>query len=172
MIISLICSSTSSYMHDIHNYSSSVRISTQLFTPTLVCVLILYMSSGTYSFKSNPNNTFFEKFYLFTEFLLRWSHRRNFFFSYFVLWEMSDLKSGTVALHLISQYTYLYLFAKQLIPRHLDLDNHTVLVALEFKQICRMPFIPPWVDFLCHSSLLRGLSIFIRSGEPIEIAMV
>ena len=34
---------------------------TQFLTPLMLCVLILYISGGTYSLKSTPNDRFFEK---------------------------------------------------------------------------------------------------------------
>ena len=39
----------------IDHYNLSVRITTWLPTPLLLCALILYMSDGTYSLKSTPN---------------------------------------------------------------------------------------------------------------------
>ena len=35
----------------------------QFLTPLMLCVLILYMSGGTYSLKSTPNDRFFEKLF-------------------------------------------------------------------------------------------------------------
>ena len=54
-------------------WSLQVRI-IDLLTPLMLCVLILYISGGTYSLKSTPNDRFFEKlftagFYLLSEFL-------------------------------------------------------------------------------------------------------
>ena len=65
------------YIHTyiIGHYNPSVRIIDLVSHNTyVVCVLILYISSGTYSLKSTPNDRFFEKlfvaiFYLLSEFL-------------------------------------------------------------------------------------------------------
>ena len=43
------------------NYNSSVRITNQLLTPFMLCVLILYMSGGSYSFKVDSERQIFEK---------------------------------------------------------------------------------------------------------------
>ena len=53
----------------------------------MLCVLILYISDGTYSLKSTPNGRFFEKLFMaifiyiqsFCQFLLRGNRRRNTF---------------------------------------------------------------------------------------------
>ena len=43
----------------IGHYNPSVRITTWLTTPLILCALILYMSGGTYSLKSTPNDKFY-----------------------------------------------------------------------------------------------------------------
>ena len=45
------------------HYNNSVRIMTSLLTPLMLCALILYMSSRTYSLKSTPNYRFFKKLF-------------------------------------------------------------------------------------------------------------
>ena len=62
----------------------------------LLCVLILYISGGTYSLKSTPNDRFFEKLFIailflcirrvFARNLLRENHRRNTFVFCFDAW--------------------------------------------------------------------------------------
>ena len=66
-------------MHRLHtyindHYNPSVRIIDLVSHITLLCVLILYISSGIYSLKLTPNNRFFwetfhNNFYLLSEFL-------------------------------------------------------------------------------------------------------
>ena len=51
---------THTYIHTfIGHYNTSVRITAWLFTPLMSCVLILYISGGTYSLKSTPNDRLF-----------------------------------------------------------------------------------------------------------------
>ena len=59
----------------------------------MLCVLILYISAGTYSFKSTSNDRFFEKlfhggfiyFQSFCQKSAEWKSPKKYFFSYFVL---------------------------------------------------------------------------------------
>ena len=70
----------------------------------MLCVLILYISAGTYCLKSTPNDRFFEKlhdsFNLLSEFLPEIAEDILFVFCF-------DVWSGarTLALRLISQHT-------------------------------------------------------------------
>ena len=57
-----------------HNWPS-VRIMTQLLTPFKLCALISYVSGGTYSLTSTPNDRFFKHFFLAGLFTLRVSTR-------------------------------------------------------------------------------------------------
>ena len=75
----------------------------------MLCVLILYISDGTYSLKSTPNDRFFEKLFMailfnlrvFATNLLRGNRRRNLFVF------RSDVWPGTrtLAFRLIGQHT-------------------------------------------------------------------
>ena len=48
----------------IGHYNASVRITTQLLTPFMLCALILYMNGGTYNLESTPNDRFLRSFFL------------------------------------------------------------------------------------------------------------
>ena len=50
------------YTYIIGHYNPSVRIID--LPPLMLCVSILYISDGTYSLKSTPNDRFFEKLFL------------------------------------------------------------------------------------------------------------
>ena len=71
----------------ISHYNPSVSITTYVLTPLMLCVLILYISGGTYSLKSTPNAKFFKKLFMailftlrvFARNLLRENRRRNSF---------------------------------------------------------------------------------------------
>ena len=52
-------------------YNPSVRITTQLLTPFILCALILYMNGGTYSLMSTLNDRFFEDLFMAILFTLR-----------------------------------------------------------------------------------------------------
>ena len=68
-------------------YNSSIRITDYLLTPLILCALILYVSGGTYSLTSTPNEKYLRNFFMaglftlrfFTRNLLRGSRRRNIF---------------------------------------------------------------------------------------------
>ena len=92
----------------IGHYSPSVRIIDLVSHTT--CVLILYISSGTYSLKSTPNDRFFEKLFIATlyqhsDFLpeICWEEiaEEMFFVFCFDIW----LGARTLAFHLRSQHT-------------------------------------------------------------------
>ena len=55
----------------IGHYHPSVRITTQLLTPFMLCALILYVSGWNYSLKSTPNDKFFKKLFMAILFTLR-----------------------------------------------------------------------------------------------------
>ena len=46
------------FAQHIYTFGHSVRITIKLLAPVMLCALILYMSGGTYSLKSTPNNRF------------------------------------------------------------------------------------------------------------------
>ena len=80
-------------MYIIGHYNPSVRITAQLLTPLMLCVLILYESGGTYSLTSTLNDRFFGNSFTTDLFTLRVFARnspKKYFFSYFV--SMADLK--------------------------------------------------------------------------------
>ena len=56
----------------IYTYSPSVRVTAQFLTLLMLCLLIVYVSAGTYSLTSTPNNRN----------LLSWNCRRNIFFTF------------------------------------------------------------------------------------------
>ena len=60
-----VISSLQSYIHTyvIDHYNSSVRITAWLFTPLMLCTLILYISR-TYSLTSTPNDRFLKNFFM------------------------------------------------------------------------------------------------------------
>ena len=68
-------------------YNPSVRITAQLLTSLMLCRLILYVSGGTYSLTSTPNDRFLRNFFMaglftlrvFARTLLRGSRQRNIF---------------------------------------------------------------------------------------------
>ena len=71
-IFRLICYFEYIHTYIIGHYNPSVRIID--LTPLMLCVLILYISGGTYSLKSTTNDRFFLRnfswlFYLLLEFL-------------------------------------------------------------------------------------------------------
>ena len=47
-----------------NHYNPSVGITAQLFTPLMLCDLILYMSGGSYSLTSTPNDKFLRNFFM------------------------------------------------------------------------------------------------------------
>ena len=54
----------------IGHYNPSVRIMTLVLTPLMLCALILYMTGGTYSLKSTPNDKAFHGNFIYSrEFL-------------------------------------------------------------------------------------------------------
>ena len=69
----------------IGHYNPSVRITAQLLTLLMLCALILYVSGGTYSLTSTPNDRFLRNLFMarlftlrvFARNLLRGSRRRN-----------------------------------------------------------------------------------------------
>ena len=64
----------------IGHHNPSVRIIDQFLTSLMLCVLILYISGGTYSLKTTPNDM--AELYtlrVFARNLLRGNHRRNTF---------------------------------------------------------------------------------------------
>ena len=75
------------YMFITGHYKPSVRIM-DLVSHTILCVLILYMSSETYSLNSTPKDRFFETRFMailfdlrvFARNLLRGCHQRPIFF--------------------------------------------------------------------------------------------
>ena len=80
------------YIHHIqtyiHNWSLQTTLQSglliQFLLPLMLCVLVLYISGGTYNLKSNPNDGFFEQlfqdnFILITEFFSRNLLRGNTF---------------------------------------------------------------------------------------------
>ena len=68
-------------------YNRSVRITTWLLAPLVMCVLILYIRGGSYSLKSTPKDRFFETLFMtilftlrvFARHPLRGNRRRNIF---------------------------------------------------------------------------------------------
>ena len=77
----------------------------------MLCVLILYMSGGTYSLKSTPNDRFLRnfswQFYLLSEFLpeICWEEvAEEIFFFYFRF----DVWPGPTATNAINAYFYLF----------------------------------------------------------------
>ena len=69
----------------IGHYNRSVRITAQLLPPLMLCALILYISSGSYSLTLTLNNRFLGNFFMavlftlsvFARYLLRGNRRRN-----------------------------------------------------------------------------------------------
>ena len=85
------------------------RLLTQFLTPLMLCVLILYISDGTYSLESTSNDRFFEKLFMailftlrvFVRNLLRRIAEEILFVFCFDVWP----GARTLAFHLISQHT-------------------------------------------------------------------
>ena len=97
-----------SYACIIGHFNLLVRI-IDLVSDTILCVLILYISGGTYSLNSTPNDRFFEKlfmaiFYLLSEFLpdICWEKiaEEILFVFCFYVWPVAR----TLAFRLISVY--------------------------------------------------------------------
>ena len=93
------------YIHTfiIGHYNPSVRITAQLLTPLMLCVLILYVNGGTCSSTLTPNDRFLKNFCIadclytlrvFARTLLRGSRRRNIFH---ISFSMTDL--GLISRH-------------------------------------------------------------------------
>ena len=99
------------FIYIIGHYNPSVRIINLVsHTTYVVCVIFLYISGGTYSLKSIPNDRFFEKLFMailfthrvFARNLLRGNRRKN-TFSYFCFDDWPGAR--TLAFRLISQHT-------------------------------------------------------------------
>ena len=91
MIVWYDCKRLLRFLHTymIDHYNPSVRIIAQLLTPLMMWALILYVSGGTYSLMSTPNDRFVRNFYMagllftltvFPKNLLRANHPGNIFF--------------------------------------------------------------------------------------------
>ena len=85
----------------IGHYNPSVRITSWLLTSPMLRALILYISSGTYSWKSTKNDRFLRsfswQFYLLSVPLLEicWEEVAKEIFSYFTFWCLTwDLNTG------------------------------------------------------------------------------
>ena len=52
------------HIYIIGHYNPLVMITTQFLTTLMLCALILYMSGGTYTLKSTPNDRFLRKFFM------------------------------------------------------------------------------------------------------------
>ena len=98
------------HTHIIGHYNPSVRITALLLTPLMLCAFILYVSGGTYSLTSTPNDRFFRNFFMavyfslrvFARNLLRGSHPKNILHISFL---MTDLGYEPRFLSLISRHT-------------------------------------------------------------------
>ena len=76
--------------YTIGHYNASVRITSKLLTPLMLCVLIVYINGETYSLKSTPNDRFSEKLFMAILFTIRVFARNLKYFLYFIL--MSALR--------------------------------------------------------------------------------
>ena len=88
----------------IGHYNPSTR--TEFLTPLMLCVLILYISGGTYNLKSAPNDRFFEKLFMaifiyFESFCQKSAERKSAkkYFLYFVLMSGLGLEPTATAMY-------------------------------------------------------------------------
>ena len=78
--------------HVIGYYNPSIRIMAQLLTPHMFGALILYVSGGTHSFMSIPNDIFLRNFFVAS--LLTFRVKNYNFFPYYVVMPELGYKPG------------------------------------------------------------------------------
>ena len=97
----------------IDHYNPSVRITAGLLTPLMLCALILYVSGGTYSLMSTPNDIFFfweafhGNFICSQSFCQQSAERKSptkYFFPYFVLMSGLGFRSNKSTHYLRPNY--------------------------------------------------------------------
>ena len=122
----------------------------------MLCVLIFYISDGTYSLKSTPNDRFLETFHgnlrVFARNLLR--GRRN-IFSYLILLEICSLGPN--------EPTHYYLFTLRIFARNLVIGLRNIFSYLILLEKCSLGSNEPthyllnYGDFPCSMDILLAL---------------
>ena len=138
----------------IGRYSNS-GLRPSFLKPVMLCALILYMSSGTYSLKSTPNDRFLKSFIMaglftlrvFARYLQRGSRRRN-IFTFPIWWLTWSLNSGLTSNTLSKMVRWLnFLWCLLLMLCYVESDDREGIEVFSLYENINIFSPPPRFNF-------------------------